>query len=219
MRLPAWTKGAFRGRRRRAWWLALGVGAVIAVAGIVRDVPHRLAVEARDRLGLVLVEGHADLIAAAARESRIDPTLLGAIMYVESHGRGGQTSSAGALGLMQLVPGAAGDAARRLGIPPPEDDEVRDDDALNVRLGAAHVAWLLQHRGDWSLEQVLVSYNAGRAKLFRWIEQAGGYDAWRAKELAAERDGRGASGALKYALSVLEAQRVLRERGALGQGD
>jgi len=201
--------------RRRPWAWGVGAGLLALVTWRLADLPRSLAIEIRDQIGLGLVEGHAERITLAARESRVDPLLIAAVMYVESHGRGGQTSSAGALGLMQLVPGAAVDAARRLKLSDPDPDQVRTDDDLNVRLGAAHLAWLLANRGEWDLEQVLVSYNAGRVRLLRWIERHGGYAAWRAAELAAERSGEGATGALRYALEVLEARRVLARRGAI----
>jgi soluble lytic murein transglycosylase len=169
----------------------------------------------RDYLGLRMVEAHAQLLCNAADESGVDVTLLGGIMYMESRGRTGQRSPAGALGLMQLVPAAAGDAARRLGLPEPSVEQLLEDDELNVRLGAAHLAWLLEHRGQWSLEQVLVSYNAGRARLMGWIEDAGGYGSWRAEQEQAGERGVAISGALSYALGVLDAARTLKARGEL----
>lgn len=209
-----------RDRRSRVAVLVLVTGLAAVLAWRYWDMPRSLAVEVRDRIGLQLVESHAGRIEAAARESEVDPTLIAGVMFAESRGRGGQRSSAGAYGLMQLVPAAAGDAAMRLGVPEPTVDELRDDDDLNVRLGAAHLAWLLEHRGDWTLEQVLVSYNAGRAKLFRWIEREGSYAAWRRRELAREAAGGspadgGPTGALRYALQVLEARRRLVERGVV----
>lgn len=214
MDLRSWGARSLRvARERRPWFLALGILALILFVGKFTDAPRSLAIEVRDRLGLQLVERHRERIERAARESNVEPALIGAVIFAESRGRGGQTSSAGAQGLMQLVPAAASDAARRLGLPEPSVEQVRDDDDLNVRLGARHLRWLLDHRGEWDLEQVLVSYNAGRAKLMRWIERHGGYASWRRHELAREEAGEGATGALRYALQVLEVRRILLERG------
>ncbi len=129
--------------------------------------------EINDERGLANVEARAPSIRAAAAESGVPSLLLGALMFSESRGRSGQKSSAGALGLLQLMPGAARDAARRLGVTLAEDPEALEetllfDEDLNIRLGAAHLRWLLDHQGDWTLEAVLVSYNAGRARLFGW---------------------------------------------------
>ena len=174
--------------------------------------PRELIVQAKDFSGLYLVEGHSELIYRAAAESQVSPLLIAGVMYAESRGRGGQISSAGALGLMQLIPAAGSDAARRLGLPEPTDEQLQLDDELNVRLGAAHLAWLIEHRGSWDLEQVLVSYNAGRARLKGWIEDYGSYRAWRVCELEEEAKGR-SSGALNYALTVLDAMERFRQRG------
>jgi len=178
-----------------------------------------LAVGVRDYLGIRTVEAHAGILRRAAQESEVDVTLLGGIMYMESRGRTGQRSSAGALGLMQLVPAAAGDAARRLGLEAPTDAQLLEDDELNVRLGAAHLAWLLEHRGEWSLEQVLVSYNAGRSRLIGWIDDAGGYEKWRTRQEQARLRGEPTPGALHYALGVMEAARTLSARGQLVDSD
>lgn len=176
--------------------------------------------ELNDERGLRNVEGRADLIREAAVESGVPPLLLGAIMFAESRGRAGQRSPAGALGLLQLMPSAARDAARRLGAELPEDgaaleQALLEDERLNVRLGAAHLRWLLDHQGDWTLEAVLVSYNAGRSRLFGWIEAAGGYPEWVQLQEQRWREGLPTSGALDYARVVLRAREQLRQRGVL----
>ncbi|MFT4541550.1 MAG: soluble lytic murein transglycosylase-like protein [Planctomycetota bacterium] len=168
-----------------------------------------------DELGMRQVEGFAGEIRFAAAESSIDPLLIAAICFHESRGRSGQVSSAGALGLMQLVPAAAGDAARRLAIDPPTDDQVLGDPALSLRLGAAHLAWLLDHSADWPLEKVLVSYNAGRARLFQWMEAAGGYPSWVRAQESKMADGERTNGALIYARGVLLTMSGFQERGRI----
>ncbi|MEM9800549.1 MAG: lytic transglycosylase domain-containing protein [Planctomycetota bacterium] len=200
-----------------------GAGLQVALDGRPSGPLGRVLAHVRERLderGIDNVAGYGDLLTRAAAEAEVEAALLGGIMFAESRGRPGQTSSAGALGLMQLVPGAARDAARRAEIEVPGDDRelaelLLRDDALNVRLGAAHLRWLLDHRGEWSLEAVLVSYNAGRARLFQWIDRHGSYGAWvRSEEEAAAR-GAPTTGALAYARQVLAAREALRERAIL----
>jgi len=173
-----------------------------------------------DERGLSNVEARGESIHAAAAESGVPPLLLGAIMFSESRGRTAQRSPAGALGLMQLIPVAARDAGRRLGVALPEDPAelerlLLEDDGLNTRLGAAHLRWLLDYQGDWTLEAVLVSYNAGRARLFGWIKDHGSYEGWVRSEERARAEGRRTTGALAYAREVLQARGKLEERGAL----
>ena len=62
---------------------------------------------------------------------------------------------------------------------------------------------------------MLVSYNAGRSRLFGWIEAAGGYPEWVQLQEQRWRDGLPTSGALDYARVVLRAREQLRRRGVL----
>lgn len=214
-------QGAPRSSRFTAGWqgrvvfLLLISGGVGLVSWGLWPRARAFAVEIHDRMGMGLVEGHAGLIDEGARESSVDPYLIAGVMFMESRGRGGQTSYAGALGLMQLIPGSASDAARRLGIAAPTPEEVLSDDRLNVRLGACHLAWLLEHRGEWDLEAVLVSYNAGRARLMGWIERHGSYEGWRTHQIELRFRGEETTGALEYALGALAKRQEFMERGVV----
>ncbi len=199
-----------------------GLGATLAreKVRVVRSALNPIIGGALEERGLRLVEGHGSILRAAAQEFDVPVEWLGAVMFAESRGRSGQRSSAGAVGLMQLVRSAARDAGRREGIELPEDDAalekaLLESDSLNVRLGAAHLAWLIDHRGDWNDEAVMVSYNAGRARLFQWIEKRGSYEGFVENEEARARAGKSTTGALAYARQVLEAREALRERGRL----
>lgn len=208
LRLPASRPG-------RAAVLVLLAGGVGVLSWTLWPTARAFAANIKDQLGVGMVEDHADLIDEAARESQVDPYLIAAVMFMESRGRGGQTSHAGAHGLMQLIPAAAADAAQRLGLPAPTVEELLEDDRLNVRLGAAHLAWLLENRGEWDLEAVLVSYNAGRTKLLRWIERHGSYAAWRAHEHARYEEGEKTTGTLEYATNAIAKRALFRERGVI----
>ncbi len=152
---------------------------------------------------------------SAAAESGVDPYMLAGIMYNESRGVNGRTSSAGALGLMQLSLAAASDGAMRLDLPTPAEKDLLENGELNIRLAASHWAWLLKHRGDWSEEAVLVSYNAGRTKLNRWIKAAGSYPKWCETEVQAEAQNRKSTGALRYARNCQTMARLMREQDTL----
>lgn len=200
---------------RRALWAFAAVAALglwlAAWAGYTRPaIAKEVERFATDLVVLSRVEAFADEIEQAARESGLDPCLLAAIVYSESSGRPDAVSSAGAVGLTQLVPSATRDAARRLGLPgAPTPEELLADPALNLRLGASHFAWTLEHE-DRDPERALIAYNAGRAKLARWIREAGSYTRWREARLAA-----GSSPTLRYARRVLDYQRTFCERGVL----
>lgn len=169
----------------------------------------RFARQVWSLIGVRRVEGFAQLLRNAGAESGVDPCLLAGVMYVESRGQVDAVSSKEARGLFQLLPAAAGDSAKRLGLPAPSDEDLVSDPVLNTRLGAAHLAWLIRNDGP-DLERVLVGYNAGRAKLARWVKEAGGWEAWRAQQVVRDR-----SGAFTYALDVLEFTQRFRERGRI----
>jgi soluble lytic murein transglycosylase-like protein len=204
------TRGTGRRAGRARVWVLLLVLLAAAAAAFTTFEPARRAVQgAWSAVAMRRVERHADLIRAAAEESGVDPCLLAAIMYAESRGRPDAVSKAGALGLFQLMETSAGDAARRLGVERPTREELLSDSALNARLAASHLAWLIENEGP-DVERVLVAYNAGRTKLHRWIRAFGSYAAWRAAQ-AADGD----SEVLAYARSVLELRERFAARGRL----
>ncbi len=99
---------------------------------------------------------HPLVLAIARQESQFDPKAK---------------SSAGALGLMQLMPATAQQVAKKLGV------KVRDADltrrpALNVQLGSHYLANLIDGF-DGSYVLAIASYNAGPANVRRWIEANG----------------------------------------------
>lgn len=173
-----------------------------------RHVVRQVLAFAIDPVLLARVEQYRDPILAAAREQDLEPELIAGIVAAESSGNVDAVSSAGALGLMQLMPASASDAAKALDIPEPTREELLSDAELNLRLGARHFAWTLRHEHD-DIERALVAYNAGRGRLAQWIRGAGGYDAWREERVAA-----GDSSVLAYARKVLRYARSFRERGA-----
>jgi len=203
-----WVRGALAA-------LAVGLLLLAFFPQLLRRAPEMARGLARDLWSLVAVrrvEGHAAEIRAAAAESGVDPCLLAAVMYTESHGRADAVSARGALGAFQLMPSAAGDAARKLGLPEPSRDVLLSDVQLGARLAAAHLAWLFQNEGP-DEERVLVAYNAGRGTLGRLIKDAGSFAKWRATH--AEK---GDSEVLTYAQQVLDFADRFRNRGVVVAG-
>jgi len=98
---------------------------------------------------------------------RIDPALVYALARLESNFDAGAVSSAGAHGLMQLMPVTAryvADDASLLG-------ERLHDPAVNLALGQRYVIYLAQQPSIGNdLLTLLASYNAGPGSLARWRE-------------------------------------------------
>jgi soluble lytic murein transglycosylase-like protein len=113
-----------------------------------------------------------DEIESAARDAGLDPRLLAAVVWAESDFHADAVSSAGAIGLAQLMPGTA----ELLGVDP-------FDPAENLQGGAEFLAFTIERFG--SVELGLAAYNAGPGRVaeyggappvtHRYIETVLGY--------------------------------------------
>jgi soluble lytic murein transglycosylase len=117
---------------------------------------------------------HEDIIRQQARDKGLDPALIAAVIYAESHFRDGQTSAAGAQGLMQLTPATARYIAHKSG----GTQFVVDDlgtPQVNIAYGAYYLRYLLS-RYDGNEDLALAAYNAGEGNVDRWIATARAHD-------------------------------------------
>ncbi|MGQ0589913.1 MAG: lytic transglycosylase domain-containing protein [Sphingosinicella sp.] len=93
------------------------------------------------------------------------------IMRQESSFERSAVSSAGARGMMQLMPGTAQIEARRVGVPYNLGRLTTDPD-YNVLLGSAHLNMLMDRFGN-NLVLVAVAYNAGPGRVPQWTARNG----------------------------------------------
>jgi hypothetical protein len=106
------------------------------------------------------------------RRSGIDPLVLHAVIRQESRFQSDVLSSAGAVGLMQLMPRTAAEVARKEKMPKPGRKELLIP-AKNVRLGAAYLSRLVKKFGG-DYFRAVASYNAGEAAAKRWWKRSNG---------------------------------------------
>jgi soluble lytic murein transglycosylase len=92
------------------------------------------------------------------------------MIYAESRFRDGQTSSAGALGLMQLTPQTAQYIARKSGGTAFVVGDLATPQ-VNIAYGAYYLRYLLG-RYDHNETLALAAYNAGEGNVDRWISTA-----------------------------------------------
>lgn len=101
----------------------------------------------------------------------IEKSLVFALSRQESEFDPNAGSSVGAQGLMQLMPGTAKQVARQYRLPYAVG-KLKGDPSYNVKLGAAHLADLVDNfNGSYIL--TLVGYNAGPRRSREWVEEFG----------------------------------------------
>jgi soluble lytic murein transglycosylase len=107
-------------------------------------------------------------VMTAAQREGIAPHVIYGMMREESCFDTDVVSRAGAVGLMQLMPGTAREIARRLDLEPGAGDRLGDP-VVNVSIGSWYAADLLRE-GDGSIVWMLAAYNAGPRAARRWID-------------------------------------------------
>ncbi len=150
-----------RTTRRR---FALGTGVVVigVVAGAALGV---LAPVDRAINELTLPLSHEDIIRQQSAEKGVDAALIAAVIYSESK-FADQTSSAGARGLMQIVPDAAKQIAKESGATSFRLKDLGDPE-INIRYGTFLLRELLDRYEDNEVA-ALAAYNAGPGNVDKW---------------------------------------------------
>ena len=145
---------------------------------------HRLTAELAASLG------RNDLMVATAKASRLDgvemvdqlypvlsvpagdrpeAALTLAIIRQESAFQADALSSAGALGLMQLMPATAKGVAKKIGLPYSKP-RLTSDTTYNMMLGRAYIGELIEDYGG-SYVLAIAGYNAGPRRVAEWLSR------------------------------------------------
>ncbi|WP_443018831.1 lytic transglycosylase domain-containing protein [Sphingobium sp. AM] len=140
-----------------AGWRRSGVGSALALAvALLSGGAAPVAATAQDLPAArsAAVHPYAGHVADAARRFGIPEAWIWAVMRVESGGNARAVSSAGAMGLMQIMPATWADLRIRHGLGADPFD-VRD----NIMAGAAYLRAMHDRYGNASA--MLAAYNAG----------------------------------------------------------
>lgn len=146
-------------------YAALGVFALVAVAVLAFVQYGEPAWLQRLRYPL----DYKTIVRAHARNYRLQPALLAAVIYQESKFNSDAKSSSGAIGLMQILPDTAKGIALHTGGSKFTTDDLYDPE-LNIRYGSWYLRHLLDKYGSERL--ALAAYNAGQHNVDEW-EAAG----------------------------------------------
>jgi soluble lytic murein transglycosylase len=115
---------------------------------------------------------YENIVSAHARNYDLDPALLAAVIYAESRFDAEVESSAGAVGLMQLLPETAKGIALRTG-----GDRFVVSDLLDPEINVRYGSWYLRHlrgRYEGDMRLALAAYHAGQGNVDEWLARGGG---------------------------------------------
>ena len=117
---------------------------------------------------------YADVIVSRARQEGLDPSLVAALIWQESAFDPSAVSSAGARGLMQIMPPTGRVVSRKLGRAAGKKSAVRKvptpnltDPITALTLGTHYLRQMLDRYGG-RVERALAAYNAGPTRVNSW---------------------------------------------------
>lgn len=154
---------------------------MLAAIRLGREI-HRLEGQWNDRLlRIVYPFPYREPIVREAKLRGIDPYLAAGLVRQESLFDPRAISSAGAVGLMQVMPQTGKKLAPKVGLKTVTTGTLRTPDP-NIRLGMLYLSDLLKRYGG-DVSYMLAAYNAGPSRVARWRMQAEATD----PDLFAER--------------------------------
>jgi soluble lytic murein transglycosylase len=116
---------------------------------------------------------YEDLVGISAAENGLDPLFLYSVLRQESLFEGFVMSTAGARGLMQIIPSTGEEIARQIGWPPNYTAQDLYRPYVNIRFGAYYLDRQRDAFGG-DLYQALAAYNGGPGNALKWIQLSNG---------------------------------------------
>ena len=124
--------------------------------------------ELHDDLSLRFPTPYREIYEREARSSKVPETLLYGISRQESAFSPSVVSTAGAMGIMQLMPATAVEIARKSGLKRPVRKQLLQPET-NIKLGSRYLAGLLdRYKGNRAV--AAAAYNAGPSRANRWLK-------------------------------------------------
>lgn len=125
-----------------------------------------------DQLSRLMAEGlfpkgYLTLVLETLKQYDLDPFLVLSLIRQESAFKARATSTANAIGLMQLIPSTAKQVARSLGQGTPSKENLMNP-VVNVQLGIEYLNHLLVSFNQ-NMVYALAAYNAGPTKVRQWV--------------------------------------------------
>jgi soluble lytic murein transglycosylase len=150
--------------RRRRLAVAAAIVGLLLVAAVLAMPLARQAVNE-----FTLPLAYQDIIRQQAAEKHLDPALVAGVIYAETK-FDPRPSSAGAEGLMQILPQTAEFLAHRSGATTFTVSDLGTPQ-VNITYGCYYLRYLLDEYGG-GVVPALAAYNGGEANVNRWIADA-----------------------------------------------
>ncbi len=130
------------------------------------DVKHNIALMTERTIRRLFPAAFEQCVYDNAAQFRVEVPFIYAVIKAESLYNSDAESSAGAVGLMQLMPATARGLARQMKL----TDYNLKDPCTSVALGTHYLSWLDKaYKG--SVELIVAGYNAGTGNVDRWRQQ------------------------------------------------
>lgn len=173
-------KALMHGADSRAYLAAAHAAAEMGM--IDRQIGLAIRATSHFDLGLRYPLVHEQEVLSASSAAHIAPELTWAIIRQESRFVAHAVSSAGAVGLMQLMPATAKRVAARAGMKAKPTRQVLVEPSPNIELGTAFLSSLLRsYKGN--VAYAAAAYNAGPGRVARWRNTLGTMEIERFVEL------------------------------------
>lgn len=118
---------------------------------------------------LIYPEDYYDTVMKYSEEYSVPHELIFAVIKVESNFKSDAVSSAGAVGLMQMLPSTYEWLASLLG--EPSFTPMLYDPNVNIKYGTYYLQYLYSKFGSW--EKALIAYNWGEGNFAKFLEENG----------------------------------------------
>ena len=149
-------------RKKKKLGLLLGIGILTFVLLVIISLFASKELERRTyKLDYqTLIEKYADQYA-------LDPYLVCAVIHCESGNRPSVRSSAGAVGLMQVMPDTGKWIAEKLGMEDFEENMLENPE-INIQMGCWYLNFL-DGKFSGNVKHMLAAYNAGHNNVDKWL--------------------------------------------------
>ncbi len=151
---------------RKYGYAHLGVYAAIELMRL-DSIKENIAVMPEDAVRTLLPKPFEKCVKESAGRFKVDEAMIYSLIKAESLFNHTAVSSAGAVGLMQLMPATARGIARDISIPKGYDLK---DPCTSVLFGTQYISWL---RGflEGNFDYMVAGYNGGAGNVLKWKRQ------------------------------------------------